>query len=78
MYDRQFLLDCRNSPLARSPLQNLPIIPGVTCDLDVTRATTNSTTTTKKQNKRRRRGSREKRAKQAAEVVEEHQFQLDL
>ena len=58
MYDRQFLLDCRNSPLARSPLQNLPNIPGVTCDLDATHA---GKSASKKQNKRGRNGSRKKR-----------------
>jgi len=34
IYDRSFLLECRNSPLAKSPLGNLPRIPGVTCPLD--------------------------------------------
>ncbi|XP_061691400.1 eukaryotic translation initiation factor 4E-binding protein 3-like [Syngnathoides biaculeatus] len=31
IYDRKFLLDCRNSPLARTPPRCLPQIPGVTC-----------------------------------------------
>ncbi|KAI0230185.1 Eukaryotic translation initiation factor 4E-binding protein 1 [Lamellibrachia satsuma] len=31
IYDRAFLLECRNSPLTRSPPPNLPKIPGVTC-----------------------------------------------
>ena len=31
MYDRAFLLECRNSPLAKSPPVGLPPIPGVTC-----------------------------------------------
>ena len=30
IYDRSFLLQCRNSPLAKSPPANLPKIPGVT------------------------------------------------
>uniref|UniRef100_A0A1A8GFP8 Eukaryotic translation initiation factor 4E binding protein 3 n=1 Tax=Nothobranchius korthausae TaxID=1143690 RepID=A0A1A8GFP8_9TELE len=30
IYDRKFLLDCRNSPLARTPPCYLPQIPGVT------------------------------------------------
>ncbi|XP_007554883.1 eukaryotic translation initiation factor 4E-binding protein 3-like [Poecilia latipinna] len=30
IYDRKFLLDCRNSPLARTPPCCLPQIPGVT------------------------------------------------
>jgi len=30
IYERSFLLECRNSPLAQSPLANLPRIPGVT------------------------------------------------
>ena len=30
IYDRAFLMQCRNSPLAKSPPPNLPKIPGVT------------------------------------------------
>ncbi|KAM9326219.1 eukaryotic translation initiation factor 4E-binding protein 2 [Gastrophryne carolinensis] len=30
IYDRKFLLDCRNSPLAQTPPHRLPAIPGVT------------------------------------------------
>lgn len=30
IYDRKFLLECRSSPLARTPPRGLPIIPGVT------------------------------------------------
>ncbi|XP_023677119.1 eukaryotic translation initiation factor 4E-binding protein 3-like [Paramormyrops kingsleyae] len=30
IYDRKFLLDCRNSPIARTPPCCLPQIPGVT------------------------------------------------
>lgn len=30
IYERQFLLGLRDSPLARTPPVNLPIIPGVT------------------------------------------------
>jgi hypothetical protein len=33
VYDRAFLLECRNSPLANSPPVGLPQIPGVTCTL---------------------------------------------
>jgi len=32
IYDRAFLLQMRNSPVARTPPKNLPVIPGVTCD----------------------------------------------
>lgn len=32
IYDRNFLLQMRNSPVARTPPKNLPVIPGVTCD----------------------------------------------
>jgi len=32
IYDRTFLLQMRNSPMARTPPTNLPNIPGVTCD----------------------------------------------
>ncbi|XP_074613326.1 eukaryotic translation initiation factor 4E-binding protein 1-like isoform X2 [Acropora palmata] len=32
IYERKFLLELRNSPLSRTPPQNLPLIPGVTCD----------------------------------------------
>lgn len=30
IYDRRFLMQCRNSPLTKSPPPNLPKIPGVT------------------------------------------------
>uniref|UniRef100_A0A8C6VY71 Eukaryotic translation initiation factor 4E binding protein 1 n=1 Tax=Nothobranchius furzeri TaxID=105023 RepID=A0A8C6VY71_NOTFU len=30
IYDRKFLLECRSSPLARTPPRGLPTIPGVT------------------------------------------------
>ncbi|NXL01636.1 4EBP1 protein, partial [Mesembrinibis cayennensis] len=30
IYDRKFLMDCRNSPLAKTPPSDLPDIPGVT------------------------------------------------
>ncbi|XP_068222753.1 eukaryotic translation initiation factor 4E-binding protein 1 [Palaemon carinicauda] len=30
IYERNFLLQIRNSPLARTPPKNLPVIPGVT------------------------------------------------
>ncbi|XP_029961459.1 eukaryotic translation initiation factor 4E-binding protein 1 [Salarias fasciatus] len=30
IYDRKFLLECRSSPVARTPPQGLPNIPGVT------------------------------------------------
>jgi len=33
VYDRAFLMQCRNSPLAKSP-PNLPKIPGVTCPVE--------------------------------------------
>jgi len=33
VYDRAFLLECRNSPMANSPPVGLPQIPGVTCTL---------------------------------------------
>lgn len=29
-YDRDFLITCQNSPLAKTPPKNLPVIPGVT------------------------------------------------
>ncbi|KAM3610866.1 uncharacterized protein V6R79_009895 [Siganus canaliculatus] len=30
IYDRKFLLECRSSPVAKTPPTGLPIIPGVT------------------------------------------------
>ncbi|KAM5299683.1 eukaryotic translation initiation factor 4E-binding protein 3 [Ctenodactylus gundi] len=30
IYDRKFLLECKNSPIARTPPCCLPLIPGVT------------------------------------------------
>ncbi|RVE65640.1 hypothetical protein OJAV_G00118400 [Oryzias javanicus] len=34
IYERKFLLQCRTSPLARTPPKNLPDIPGVTRPLN--------------------------------------------
>ncbi|XP_060740908.1 eukaryotic translation initiation factor 4E-binding protein 3-like [Tachysurus vachellii] len=34
IYDRKFLLECRNSPIARTPPGCLPQIPGVTVPLN--------------------------------------------
>jgi len=31
IYERKFLMDLRNSPLAKTPPVDLPVIPGVTC-----------------------------------------------
>ncbi|NXU28152.1 4EBP1 protein, partial [Thalassarche chlororhynchos] len=30
IYDRKFLMECRNSPIAKTPPSDLPDIPGVT------------------------------------------------
>ncbi|XP_009975838.1 PREDICTED: eukaryotic translation initiation factor 4E-binding protein 1-like, partial [Tauraco erythrolophus] len=30
IYDRKFLMECRNSPVAKTPPSDLPDIPGVT------------------------------------------------
>ncbi|GAB1293068.1 Eukaryotic translation initiation factor 4E-binding protein 1 [Apodemus speciosus] len=30
IYDRKFLMECRNSPVAKTPPKDLPTIPGVT------------------------------------------------
>nr|XP_021154620.1 eukaryotic translation initiation factor 4E-binding protein 1 [Columba livia] len=30
IYDRKFLMECRNSPVAKTPPSHLPDIPGVT------------------------------------------------
>lgn len=30
IYDRKFLMECRNSPVAKTPTKDLPTIPGVT------------------------------------------------
>jgi len=32
IYDRAFILQMKNSPVARTPPKHLPVIPGVTCD----------------------------------------------
>lgn len=36
IYDRAFLMQCRNSPLTKSPPANLPKIPGVTSPIEST------------------------------------------
>lgn len=37
IYERAFLMKMRNSPLARTPPANLPVIPGVTAPKDANR-----------------------------------------
>merc|ERR1719230_930002 len=34
VYERAFLINMRNSPMARTPPRNLPTIPGVTCGFE--------------------------------------------
>jgi len=34
VYERAFLINMRNSPMARTPPNNLPTIPGVTCGFE--------------------------------------------
>lgn len=34
IYDRKFLLDCRNSPVTKTPPRGMPTIPGVTTPPD--------------------------------------------
>uniref|UniRef100_A0A8D2Q6A5 Eukaryotic translation initiation factor 4E binding protein 1 n=1 Tax=Varanus komodoensis TaxID=61221 RepID=A0A8D2Q6A5_VARKO len=44
IYDRKFLMECRNSPVARTPPCDLPDIPGVTSpNVDELRAETDFT-----------------------------------
>ncbi|KAM6329931.1 eukaryotic translation initiation factor 4E-binding protein 2 [Podargus strigoides] len=42
IYDRKFLLDRRNSPMAQTPPRHLPNIPGVTSPNEEPKADTNS------------------------------------
>jgi len=62
IYDRSFLMHCRNSPLAKSP-PKLPKIPGITCagDIEPSKPQTNGTDAGKK-----------------PENAEEPQFEMDI
>lgn len=63
-YDRSFLLQCRNSPLTRSPPPNMAKIPGVTAPGEVDIPKENGDVAA---------------ASQKKEVQEEgHQFEMDI
>jgi len=49
VYERAFLMQMRQSPLARTPPANLPVIPGVTCPAS-TSPNKNCSTSPKKHN----------------------------
>lgn len=63
VYERNFLMQCRNSPLAKSPLQNLPEIPGVT----------SPDTSAPKQN-----GDKTEHKKEGGAAGDEPQFEMDI
>lgn len=67
IYDRDFLLQVRESPLARTPPKNLPKIEGVT---DVADSTTNGSIEQPKQNNNGKEG--------AIIEAEEPQFEMDI
>ncbi|XP_072021600.1 eukaryotic translation initiation factor 4E-binding protein 1-like [Amphiura filiformis] len=71
IYERNFLLQMRNSPLARTPPKNLPSIPGVTTGTATTggQPKTNGDV----QNKHPNREHNEKGAD-----AEEPQFEMDI
>ena len=65
IYDRNFLMQCRNSPLTKSPPKNLPKIPGVTAPAEP------GTNTSQTENK-----IEEEKTK--PENAEEPQFEMDI
>ncbi|XP_076348859.1 eukaryotic translation initiation factor 4E-binding protein 2-like [Tachypleus tridentatus] len=64
IYERAFLMQLRNSPIAKTPPKNLPIIPGVTSSLEMGK------------NKPMENGRPEKVA--TGENQDEPQFQMDI
>ncbi|CAD5116698.1 DgyrCDS5557 [Dimorphilus gyrociliatus] len=63
VYDRSFLLKCRESPLAQSPPANLPDIPGVT---------------TPREEENKENGRKDRQPSESTETVDEPQFAMDV
>jgi hypothetical protein len=86
IYDRSFLLECRNSPLARSPLTNLPKIPGVTCPNEKSGSPKSPKTPSnllQEQKPNQRQGSEEEKPTAAAKAPggaagDDPQFEMDI
>jgi len=71
IYDRDFLLECRNSPLTKSPPPNLPHIPGIT-DLTSNAILQENVATDKV-------GAGDKEpAKKTSETTDDAQFPIDI
>ncbi|XP_077589673.1 eukaryotic translation initiation factor 4E-binding protein 3-like [Stigmatopora nigra] len=64
IYDRKFLLDCRNSPIARTPPCCLPQIPGVTCP--ATHAVS------------KLQDVKEEVEEEEKDITDDHQFEMDI
>jgi hypothetical protein len=71
IYDRDFLLQCRNSPLTKSPPPNLPNIPGIT---DVTGSVVQQENVAVEASG----VTEEKSAKPNTETADEAQFPIDI
>jgi hypothetical protein len=69
IYERQFLMNLRDSPMARTPPANLPIIPGVTMTVKGDTAV--------KTNGQVAGGENNKEAV-ANDTAEEQQFEMDI
>lgn len=73
IYERAFLMEMRNSPMARTPPNNLPKIPGVTCDLDPRRSPTKAAVDST--NEQTKDQTKEKETKKEEAV---DQFSMDI
>ncbi|XP_077999523.1 eukaryotic translation initiation factor 4E-binding protein 1-like [Glandiceps talaboti] len=70
IYERKFLMQMRNSPLARTPPKNLPVIPGVTSPIENTK---------KVQQKSKNNANHENSDKDKPILeLDEPQFQMDI
>lgn len=84
IYDRAFLMQCRNSPLAKSPPPNLPKIPGVTTPVSSPgtiqenghdAAEQQLSQDRKQQQQQQQEGQKERKT---SENAEEPQFEMDI
>lgn len=79
VYDRAFLMHCRNSPLAKSPPVNLPKIPGVTMiaeeEVEPVSSPKKSPANQGHKKTQQKKGSQSPQHQQQAD---DQQFQMDL
>jgi len=73
IYERAFLMKMRNSPLAKTPPANLPVIPGVTCPKD-----SNARKSPEKEHNGNDMPQKLQTVTESAKEEEDEQFDMDI